>query len=263
MFLYGKPLAQKIISELKTRKCPAGALAVVQVADNPVSDLYISKKEAVAKQLGVKFQVVKIEKTVNLSKLEDEIEKLNKDSGVHGIVLQLPLPKQIDRINAAAKIAPEKDIDGFHCILGSRKKCVPPTVLAICGLLDFYKIGIKSKKIVIVGSGFLVGKPLQSSWKEAGHDVVVLTEKDANYAEVLKSGEIVVVATGGGRGFEAEDFSPQAVVIDASTVADEGRMRGDVKVESWSGNRSLSPVPGGVGPVTVAMLFKNFYDIAP
>lgn len=259
MILYGAPLAQQIVSELQNKPLPSGKLAVIKVGDDLTSELYIQKKAEVAKNLSIDFEVMRLKDSIGVEEFKLQITKLNQDRGVRAILLQIPLPKNIDRNWAASLIDPKKDIDGFSYILGKSDKPIPPTVMAISDLLKFYKIDLDQKTIVIVGGGFLVGKPLFRYFKERGQQVLILEKNAPQYKQILKSGDIVITATGGGGAFSSSDFKDHAVVIDASTVCESGATRGDVDISSWDNLKSLSPVPGGIGPVTVAELYKNFY----
>lgn len=266
MILRGYPFAQMILGELKEKSVPKGKLVVVQVGDNPVSSLYITAKEKVAKNLKINFERKKFAAGITEPKLMAEIEKLNRDRKVSGILIQLPLPAspaggpvRLDREKIAAAISSQKDIDGFHYILAKASRFIPPTVLAIDGLLDFYRIERLGKKILIVGGGFLVGRPLRRFWREK-HEVEILEKGATDYFKKLKEADIVVLATSGGGKFSPDNFKDGATVVDASTVIEDGKLRGDIVSQSWPDNLNLAPVPGGIGPVTVAMLFKNFYQ---
>ncbi|MDH4358647.1 MAG: bifunctional 5,10-methylenetetrahydrofolate dehydrogenase/5,10-methenyltetrahydrofolate cyclohydrolase [Candidatus Berkelbacteria bacterium] len=262
MILEGRELASRIIKELGAAPPPRNCLAVIQVGNDPVSTLYVAKKKEIADELGVCLKLAKLPATATEDNILAEVLSLNDDSSVGGILVQMPLPQAADRNKIVSAIEPKKDPDGFHCLLKSEKfHCIPPTVLAIDEILDFYQIEKRNKNILVVGGGFLVGRPLFEFWKEKGFQVSILEKDASNYSEELKRAQIAVVSTGGGGRFSFQDFSAGAVVIDASTVSDDGKLRGDVEVEGWPDDRHLCPVPGGIGPVTVAMLFKNFYDL--
>jgi len=259
MILYGAPLAQQIIRELRSKLLPSGKLAVIKVGDDLTSELYIQKKTKVAKNLSIDFEVIRLKDDISVEEFKSKITKLNRDRDVRAILLQIPLPKHIERNWAASLIDPKKDIDGFNYILGKSDKPIPPTVMAISDLLKFYKIDLDKKTIVIIGGGFLVGKPLFRYFKETGRQILILEKNAPRYRQVLKSGDIVITATGRGGAFTSSDFKDHAVVIDASTVCESGVTKGDVDFGYWDKQKSISPVPGGIGPVTVAELYKNFY----
>lgn len=262
MNLDGNRVAKKIFNELKSKQAPLGRFVVIQVGHDKISGLYVEKKREMAAKLEVDFELKNFAELTTQENLIQEIKRLNNDSKVRGILVQIPLPSQIDRSKIAGAIEPSKDIDGFAYILkSSNAPFLPPTVLAIDEILDFYKIEKSNKKIEIVGGGFLVGRPLSRLWRANGLNAEILEKDSPNYQLRVKEADIVVVATGGGARFSARDFKLGATVIDASTMAEDGKIRGDVDSEDWPDNINLASVPGGVGPVTVAMLFRNFFGI--
>lgn len=254
-------MADKIITEIKEKQI-SGSLAVVQVGDDPVSTLYVKKKCEMATELGIDFELVKLPTDIAQNELIKKIDRLSLDPKIRGILVQMPLPSEIDRNIISAQINPKKDVDGFHYILeGSKESPIPPTVLAIDGIIDFYKIEKENKNIVIVGGGFLVGKPLCNFWSNQGLKVSIL-EKDApDYENKVFGADIIVISTAGGRVFDQSNFKSGATVIDASTVSENGKTHGDVLLEGWPEDKNLAPIPGGIGPLTVAMLYKNFSDL--
>jgi len=261
MILKGQIVANQIIAKLKNLPAPYGRFLVVQLGCNAVSSLYVSKKKALGEELKVDSKILSLSDKISEEELLDKINELNKDKQIKAFLVQMPLPKGIDRLKVAKMIVDEKDVDGFHFLLGEEPTILPPTVLAIDALLDFYKIAKQNRKILIVGGGFLVGKPLARFWRNHNLDVEILEKSDPQYEQKLKSADIIVVATGGGRKFSHLDFKSGATVIDASTIAEEGKVKGDVEVKNWPEDKNLAPSPGGVGPVTVAMLYQNFYNL--
>lgn len=261
MFLYGDPLANKIISDLKARKTPAGALAVVQLNDDSISSLYIRKKAELARDLGIVFNLIKLPFSISFPDLKFKINKLNNDKSIRAILIQMPLPGHLERTEVAQLISKNKDVDGFGYIVGKDSDVLPPTVAAISDLLSFYKISLVGKKVLIVGGGFLVGRPLYRYLMDNKINVEVLGKNDKDYSEKIKSADVVITSTGRGARFTYSDFKNNATVIDASTVCEGGFTRGDVETRGWKADKDLAPVPGGVGPVTVAELFKNFFQL--
>ncbi len=261
MFLYGDPLANKIISDLKTRKTPAGALVVIQLNDDPTSSLYIKKKAELARDLGIVFNLIKLPSSISFSNLKFKMNKFNNDKSIRAILVQMPLPGHLERIEVAQLISKNKDVDGFGYIIGNDNTVLPPTVAAISDLLSFYKISLVGKKVLIVGGGFLVGKPLYRYLMENEINVEVLDKNDKDYFERIRSADVVITSTGRGAKFTYGDFKKNATVIDASTVCEGGFTVGDVETRGWKADKNLAPVPGGVGPVTVAELFKNFFQL--
>jgi methylenetetrahydrofolate dehydrogenase (NADP+)/methenyltetrahydrofolate cyclohydrolase len=259
MILFGKPVADKIFEELQSKPKPAGKFVAIQIGANPVSSFYVEKKRKIAQMLNVDFELVNISEN-SASNLTEKIAMLNSDPSVKSIMVQIPLPEGFDREQIAAKIVNEKDVDGFSYIIGKEDSIYfPPTVLAIDELLNFYNISKEDKKILIVGEGFLVGRPLHHFWQTKKLDSEILKKEDSNYFEKLKSADIVVLATGAGLKLSDDNFKEHAVVIDASTVSENGAIKGDAQINDPS-MVSIAPVPGGVGPVTIAMLFKNFFN---
>jgi methylenetetrahydrofolate dehydrogenase (NADP+)/methenyltetrahydrofolate cyclohydrolase len=254
MKLSGIPIALKIKNELKARNVPTGRLAIIQVGDDPVSSLYVRKKLEFASELNIQAESVRLE----ADKVESGVSALANDSRVRGIIVQLPLPEGVEREQIISLIPKEKDVDGFHYILENQYITYPPTVLAINEILSSYHVPLEDG-VLIVGGGFLVGKPLSKYLASKGIQVEILEKDSSDYRSKLKNAQVVIVATGGGRTFTDNDFKTGAYVIDASTVAEEKKIRGDVVSE---GNTiHLSGVPGGVGPVTVAKLFENFFNL--
>ncbi|OQA52824.1 MAG: Bifunctional protein FolD protein [candidate division WS2 bacterium ADurb.Bin280] len=259
MILSGQAVFNKIINELSRLDAPSGQLAILQVGNDLASNIYIKKKLELAKTLSVKAQVYKFNNSISEDELLEEISNLNENQEVSGILVQIPLPSQIDRTKICSAISSDKDVDGFGYILGKECKVLPPTIKAIDQVLVHYNILKKDKKIIIVGGGFLVGSPLFRYYQEEGCDVELLNEGDDLYFERLQEADIVILATGGGAVFDHTHFAQGSVVIDASTIASDSKLYGDLETSLIDGKFSFSPVPGGVGPVTVAMLFVNFY----
>jgi methylenetetrahydrofolate dehydrogenase (NADP+)/methenyltetrahydrofolate cyclohydrolase len=257
MKLKGYEIANEVKEELKKRSSPSGELAIVRVGDDPVTSIYVEKKLALAEELNIKARVINTTKQ-DIFRI---LEELNLDRAISGIIVQLPLPDGLKREEIGRAIDITKDVDGFHYILNDRGGLsIPPTVLAINSIFEKYQVDLSSG-VLIVGGGFLVGIPLKKYLEEKKIEVEILEKDDPRYEEKLKKASVLVIATGGGRSFNQDEFSQNSVVIDASTVSDEKKIRGDVKVEDDL-RIKLAPVPGGVGPVTVAMLFKNFYDLS-
>jgi len=225
-------------------------LAIIQTVDNSVINTYVRLKKAYGADILVDVEVHKIpqNKTLNL------IKKLNADISVYGIIVQLPVadPDGTDEILNA--VAPEKDVDGLgeHAILD------PATPMAINWLLAGYNIELKGKKIVIVGNGRLVGKPLARMWRNSGLEVEVFDSETKNMNEKLRTADIIVTATGVPGLIKAEDIKLGAVLVDAGTADEHGRIVGDITPDIR--NRTditITPKIGGVGPLTVTALMDN------
>ncbi|NTW61521.1 bifunctional 5,10-methylenetetrahydrofolate dehydrogenase/5,10-methenyltetrahydrofolate cyclohydrolase [Candidatus Saccharibacteria bacterium] len=225
-------------------------LAIVRTSNDPVIDTYVRLKKAYGDDIGVEV----IEYQLDSDNLLNTIEQLNYDSSVHGIIVQLPLADK-DKTQAAVNaVAPEKDVDG----LGDNANFTPATAMAIDWLVVGYNVELLGKKIAIVGNGRLVGAPLAKLWREYGYDVTVYDSNTADLISGIKSCDVIVTATGVPGLIKNEMIAQKAVVIDAGTAAEHGKIVGDVE-ESVRSRQDLTitPVKGGVGPLTVVALFDN------
>lgn len=259
MILKGNIIAQEIVAELKATKTPQKKMVVISIGEDQASAVYVARKQEMASELGVKFEVLKFSDKISQEKLLGEIDRLNGDMDVGGVLVQMPIPRHLERKIVCTRIVKEKDIDGFSFITSGSGTVLPPTVLAIDALLNFYSVKKQSSKIIIVGRGFLVGSPLYEFYNKQGLNVEALEENAQDYVKKIKNAEIVILATGGNKSFSATDFSAGSTVIDASTVASDNKLKGDLNTDCFDDDINYSPVPGGVGPITVAMLFVNFF----
>lgn len=225
-------------------------LAIVHTSDNPTIDTYMRLKREYGEDITVEVDVCK----PTDSELLNQIQLLNKDENVHGIIIQLPLadPSQTD--DAVNAVSPEKDVDG----LGKNSVFVPATAMAIDWLLAGYNVELYGKKIAIVGNGRLVGAPLAKLWKSAGLDVSVCDSKTIDLANVINPSEVIVTATGVPGLITSEMIRSGATVVDAGTAAEHGKIVGDLADDIRERqDLTITPVKGGVGPLTVAALFDN------
>lgn len=232
-------------------------LAIIQCNDDPVIDAYVRLKPKYGEDILVATDVYRIPQSEAIAK----IRELNVDETVHGIIVQLPLidpPEQTQEILDA--VAPEKDVDA----LGINATLDPATPLAINWLLAGYNVDLRDKKIVIVGNGRLVGAPLAKMWRNSGHDVTVLTREDKDIAAKIHEADIIVTATGKAGLITSDMIKVGAVVVDAGTASEDGVIKGDVAPEVYETRDDLkiTPVKGGVGPLTVAALFDNVIQAA-
>jgi len=225
-------------------------LAIVQTFCNPVINTYVGLKQAYGADISVDVDVYKIPQSEAL----DLVTKLNKDNLVHGIIIQLPVenPEKTDEIVNA--VAPEKDVDG----LGEDATLDPATPMAINWLLAGYNIDLRDKKIAIVGNGRLVGKPLARMWRNSGLDVEVLDSKTENIDEKLRSADVIVTATGVPNLIKSDQIKADAVVVDAGTADEHGKIVGDISLDVRERTDiTITPKLGGVGPLTVTALMDN------
>lgn len=228
----------------------APTLAIVQTVDNTVIDAYVALKKAYGADILVDVQVYKVDQ----SQLAGVIERLNADNSVHGIIIQLPLADESATQAAVDAVAPQKDVDG----LGAGATLDPATPLAINWLVAGYNINLVGKKIAIVGNGRLVGAPLAKLWRESGYDVTVYDETSEDMDELLLDFDVIVTAAGVPGLIKSSSVKFGAVVIDAGTAAEHGKIVGDVAAEVRARDDiAITPEKGGVGPLTVTALFDN------
>ena len=262
----GKELSSKIKEELKSeiktymiKPC----LAVIQIGNNPASNVYIKAKEKACNEIGMYFKHLKFEDNAKEIEIINKIVELNNDEYVNGILLQLPLPEQYNSERLINYIARNKDVDGLTDInvgkLINNKKClVSCTPQGIMSLLDNYNIEISGKNVVIVGRSNLVGKPLMSLFLNKDATVTICHSKTNKLSDITAKADILVVAIGRKHFITKEMVKKGAVVIDVGINREDGKLYGDVDFDSVKEKAAyITPVPGGVGPMTVAMLLKN------
>lgn len=266
----GKRISQEIKDELKEKvaelkkqginKC----LAVIQVGDDPASSVYVRNKKKGCEYIGIESKSFELPEETTQEELIELVEKLNKDKDVNGILVQLPLPGHIDEDSVIKAISPEKDVDGFHpqsvgalCI--GQKGFVSCTPAGIIQLLKRSGIEIAGKECVIVGRSNIVGKPMALLMLRESATVTVCHSKTKNLKEVCSRADILIVAIGKSEFITSEYVKEGAVVIDVGiNRGEDNKLRGDVNYEDVFDKCSfITPVPGGVGPMTIAMLLNN------
>ena len=257
ILLEGKKLADKITRSLAGKFGGVGILAAVLVGENPASVLYLKKKRELAEKLGVKFVLHKLSAKAAAKQVISLIEKLNCDKKVAGIIVQLPLPRTLDTERIVNAVAPKKDVDGLtdaNIILG---EVLPATATGILRMLAEYKIPLANKKIVLVGWTRLLNLPLSLYFARKGNQVVIVQEGTKNFNE-LKQADIIITAVGKKNLIRGKDIKTGAVVVDAGVSKAGSRITGDCDFVSVSKKAGfLTPVPGGVGPMTVVSLLIN------
>lgn len=230
-------------------------LAILQTTDDPVIDTYVSLKKRYGEDILVDVKVLKVAQ----EKLLDAIDRLNADPSVHGIIIQLPLSDPSQTQAAVDAVAATKDVDG----LGAHSMYDSATPLAINWLLAGYNVDLKGKNIAIVGNGRLVGAPLSKMWTNSGYDVAVFDEATKDLPGKLPYYDVIVSATGVAGLIVSADIKQGAVVVDAGTSSEHGRIVGDVADEVREReDLTITPEKGGVGPLTVAALFENVISAA-
>ncbi|MDB5167215.1 MAG: putative Methylenetetrahydrofolate dehydrogenase [Candidatus Saccharibacteria bacterium] len=225
-------------------------LAIIQTSDSSVIDTYVRMKRAYGEDILVEVDIYKIDQ----ANLMSQIETLNKDESVHGIITQLPLADPEQTEVAVNAVAPEKDVDG----LGEDSTLTPATAMAIDWLLAGYNVELAGKEIAIVGNGRLVGAPLATLWSAAGYNVTVYDKHTTDLPGSVRTADVIVTATGVPSLIKADMVKKGAVIVDAGTAAEHGKIVGDVAAEVRElDDITITPTKGGVGPLTVAALFDN------
>jgi methylenetetrahydrofolate dehydrogenase (NADP+)/methenyltetrahydrofolate cyclohydrolase len=229
-------------------------LSIIQVGDLAESNKYIKNKKSFAEEIGVEVKHLQFPDTISKTELAEEIKKLNNDKSVRGIIIQLPLPKTLEEIEMINLINPEKDVDG----LTTGPKFVPATAKGVLTLLDYYKIEIAGKKVAMVGRSKLVGLPIAKVLQERGAEVSLVHSKTENPREITKQANILIVAIGKPNLIDETYVKEGQVIVDVGINFQLEKLVGDVNFEKVKNIvTAISPVPGGVGPLTVASLFEN------
>ena len=271
IILDGKKLRDKILDDLKNKVAALTGtpkLVVISVGDDPASKIYVNNKKKYAEKIGIAAEIVEYPETVSQEILLNKIDRLNADAAVTAILVQLPLPKHIDKLKILSAIEPKKDVDGFTpynsglLFSGAKPYAYPATPRGILRLLDEYNIELDGKHVVVVGRSNIVGKPLAQMMLNRNATVTVCHSHTKNLAEITKTADILVSAAGG-KIIEDNMLKSNCVVIDVGIFRDDnGKLRGDVNFETVSKIAShITPVPGGVGPMTIASLMLNTVDL--
>ena len=265
----GKAIAARLRTELKEKIAQlntAPGLAVVIVGGDPASQIYVRNKIKACAELGIRSYSYELAETTSQSELEDLLDKLAKDKDVDGILLQLPLPKHLNAESASAHIPFEKDVDGFSAqnlglLLQNKEEVAACTPLGVMKLLEAEGIDLTGKHAVILGRSETVGKPMAMLLLNANATVTVCHSKTKNLKELCSQADILISAVGKANFVTAEMVKDGAVVIDVGINRDEnGKLCGDVDFEGVKDKTSyITPVPGGVGPMTITMLMYNTY----
>jgi len=270
----GTALSQTIKADVRTRIAAHTAagerapfLAVVLVGDNPASQIYVGHKEKACAEVGIKTRTWKLPKTASQAEVLELVERLNADPAIDGILPQLPLPPQVSRIATIHAISPEKDVDGLTPYnqgmldwnLPARYPCTP---LGIMALIRSTGIKLSGSLAGVLGRSVLVGAPTATLLSHAGSTIVCMHSESRNTRELTRECDIVVVATGSHHLVKGDWIKPGAVVIDVGIHRTEsGKLAGDVDFDAAAKVAGhITPVPGGVGPMTIAMLLVNCLD---
>lgn len=272
--LDGKAMSAELREELALRvqrlkgKGVTPGLAVILVGDDPASQIYVKNKELGCQQVSIHSVTIRLPETASQAELEAQIDKLNADASIHGILVQLPLPQGLDEAAALARILPEKDVDGFHLLNAGKlftgqQGVVACTPKGAMEMLHRTGIDLSGKETVVVGRSNIVGKPMAMLLLQENATVTICHSRTANLAEHTRRADVLVAAVGKPRFITADMVKPGAVVIDVGINRVDGKVVGDVdfdavrEVASW-----ITPVPGGVGRMTITMLLANTIEAA-
>lgn len=270
----GKELAKKIRNSLKeeVEKLKQEGIkpkfAVILVGEDKASKIYVKNKTKACIELGIEFEEILLEENIQMQELLKIIENLNNREDIHGILLQSPIPGNLDINEAFRKIKPEKDVDGFNPVnvgkLSLNQDCfVSCTPFGIIKMLENYNIEIEGKRAVVVGRSNIVGKPVSMCLLNKNATVTICHSKTKDLKEITKTADILVVALGKPKFITQDMVKENAVVIDVGINRTEDGIAGDVDFENVKEKTSyITPVPGGVGPMTIAMLMNNVIKAA-
>ncbi len=252
------------VQKFKEERSTVPGLAVVLVGDNPASMVYVRNKHKACLECGINSFEITLPADTTESDLLAEIARLNADTSVHGILVQLPLPKHINEDNVINAINPDKDVDAFHPanvgrIMTGKYDFLPCTPAGVMSLLDYYGVELEGKSCVVIGRSNIVGKPMAHLLLERNATVTVCHSRTVNLPEITRNADLVVVAIGRAGFLKADMVKEGAVIVDVGiNRLDNGKLAGDVAFDEVSSVASLiTPVPGGVGPMTITTLLRN------
>lgn len=262
----GKEIAKEIRESIKNEiaeKSLKPGLAIIMVGNNPASEIYVRNKEKACAEVGINAKVFHYEETVSETELINCIEALNEDENIDGIMVQSPLPSHLDEDKIINYIVPEKDVDGFGIaslglLASDEEKFLSATPFGIIEMLEHEEIPIESQNVVIIGRSKIVGRPMALALLNRNATVTITHSKTKNLQEITKTADILIVAIGKANFINEEYIKEGAIVIDVGINRIDGKVVGDVDFASASKKASyITPVPGGVGPMTIAMLLTN------
>ena len=266
----GTDLAKKLRAEIKEeatilqQRGITPTLAVVLVGDNKASKSYVNSKHKACLENNINSVKIELDENISTDSLLNEIEKLNNDSEVHGILVQLPLPKHIDAEQILNAVSPQKDVDGFHPInvgklVIGEAKLIPCTPLGILEMIKSTGDEIDGKLALVIGRSNIVGKPISTLLLQNNATVITAHSKTKNLDSLLEQADIIVSCVGSAYFLTGEEKVKETVtIIDVGNNYKDGKLVGDVNLENFMGKvKYISPVPGGVGPLTITMLMRN------
>lgn len=260
-------LQKQQVEKLKAKGIQPG-LAVVLVGENPASQIYVRNKMRACEKIGIYSKTIRLPEDISQEKLLSVVDELNQDDKIHGILVQLPLPKGIDEKSVIMRISPNKDVDGFHILSAGRlftgiKGFVPCTPKGIMYMLESAKIDLDGKHAVVVGRSNIVGKPIAMLLLNANCTVTICHSHTKNLKEITREADVLVAAIGKPKFITADMVKDGACVVDVGINRVDGKVVGDVDFENVSKKAAyITPVPGGVGKMTISMLMQNTIEAA-
>ncbi len=268
LVLSGKEYAKKVRADITHRisllSGPPPGLAVIMVGSDPASSVYVASKERACKKVGITSRVHELPESVSEADVLQLIQKLNSDNGVHGILVQLPVPRHISPSRVASAVLPEKDVDGFHPVNVGKlwrgeEGLYPCTPSGIIGLLHHYDIPLQGKNALVAGRSNIVGKPMAALLLRENCTVTLAHSRTENLPERAREADILIAAVGKPEFVKENWVKPGAVVIDVGINRNSlGDLVGDVDYSGvFHRCSAITPVPGGVGPLTIAFLLRN------
>lgn len=259
-FFDGKKIRDEIIKELAEKVVAMDQkpiFAVLLLSDDPVCASYVELKKKMAEKIGVTFNIYKFNDIDSEDDIVNCIHFLDCDEEVAGVMIQIPVSKKFNGNRLIEAISEDKDVDGLRYCLELNSNFKPPVVLSILRAIEESGRKLEDSKVVIIGHGFLVGSPLERTIKYKAKELVVVNSQTQDLAKITKTADILISAVGAGQIIKPEMIKEGAVLIDAGTTEMSGSLVGDIDPESYKKASFYTPVPGGIGPVTAAMLFKN------
>lgn len=268
----GKSIAKQIRDNLKSKiginnSAISPTLAVILVGDNEASQIYVRNKKKAADEIGINCQILELSSSIGENALLEVIEQLNTDENIHGIIVQLPLPKHIDALKILSKINPLKDVDGFSpyntglLSYNDPNAFISATPKGILELLKSTGTELAGKHAVIIGRSNIVGKPVSMLLLNNDCTVTITHSKTKEIASIIRTADIVIAACGQAKLVKSDWIKEGAIVIDVGINREDGKLCGDVDFENVKEKAAyITPVPGGVGPMTIAMLLSNTYE---
>ena len=264
----GKKISLEIKDELKKKVSmmkDKPSLVVISVGDNPASRVYVGQKEKCANYIGIDYHHIHYD-SIKDDELIKEINKLNKDKSINGIIVQLPLPKGMDEVKIVNSIVPEKDVDGLTylnagLLLNDKTSLVSCTPKGIMELFKRENINLEGANVVVIGRSILVGKPMMNLLINANATVTLCHSKTKDLGKITRKADILIVAIGKKEFIKKDMVKKGSIIIDVGINRVDGKLYGDVDYNDvYPKIKKITPVPGGVGPMTVVMLMKNVCD---